>query len=412
MHVTRCRMCQSPNLATFLDLGRTPPADQFLFADQISAQEEAFPLEVVTCTACGLAQLSYIVPADVLYCNDYPYEASITASGRRHWKEFADTVSRMLDLGQHDLVVDFGSNVGVLLQMFQGLGMRVLGVDPAPNIAAIANSRGIETRADFFNSGVAADIAANHGQAKVICGTNVFAHVDDLHDLIQAVDVLLHPEGALVIEAPYLVDLIEGLEYDTIYHEHLSYLSLKPLVSFFASYDMEIFEVQRRDIHGGSFRFYVRRRRVGGRPVNSVIAQLLAAEEQAGIYNLARLDTFAKNVAHNREELRRLLSALKQSGSQIAGVSAPAKGMTLLNYCGIGSETVDFVTEKTTLKIGRFTPGGHIPVVSDDVLLEKRPDYALLLAWNFADEIMANLKAYSDLGSKFIIPIPSPKIVG
>lgn len=412
MFITKCRMCSGTNFHKFLNLSKTPPADQFIFAEQLTEPEESYPLEVVVCESCSLVQLNYVVPPEILYCNNYPYESSTTKAGRSHWGEFAATTVRLLALKQKDLVVDVGSNVGVLLQMFRDNGTSVLGVDPAANIAEIANKNGIETIAGFFSSETARCIVATKGQASVITGTNVFAHIDDLHDFMQATDILLNQKGVLIIEAPYFLELLQNLEYDTIYHEHLSYLSLKPMKRFFERFGMEVFEVQRRDIHGGSFRVFVRRRGASERPVSGVVAELLAAEEYAKAYDHATLDKFARDVARNRDDLRHLLLDLKRSGKSIVGVSAPAKGMTLLNYCGIDADMLDFVAEKSKLKIGRYTPGGHIPVVSDEVLLERQPDYALLLAWNFAEEIMNNLKQFSDRGGKFIIPIPNPKIVG
>jgi SAM-dependent methyltransferase len=405
-------MCQSGNLHKFLDLGKMPPADQFLFADQLAQPETAYPLEVAICDDCGLIQLTYQVPADILYCNNYPYESSTTLAGRAHWKEFAETTVGILNLGADDLVVDIGSNVGVLLQMFKERGTRVLGVDPADNIASIANKNGVETIAAFFDAETANRIVATKGQASVITGTNVFAHVGDLNKFMRAVDSLLSETGVFIIEAPYAVELLQNLEYDTIYHEHLSYLSLKPMQRFFAKFEMEIFEVQRRDIHGGSFRVFVRRRRAANPPISSLVGELLLGEERAEIYDHKRLHRFASAVEKNRSDLRDLLIGLKQNGKRIAGVSAPAKGMTLLNYCGLGPTFLDFVTEKSRLKIGRYTPGQHLRVVSDDALIEQGCDYALLLAWNFAEEIMRNLKTFSDRGGKFIIPIPTPKIVG
>lgn len=412
MLVKSCRMCKSHNLFEFLDLGSTPPADQFLRPDQLQEQETYYPLKVLMCEDCGLAQLNYVVPPEILYCNDYPYESSTTRAGRAHWEEFARTTVSMLQLGGEDLVIDVGSNVGVLLEMFAGQGTRVLGVDPAANIAEIAIRRGIETVTGFFNSEVARRIVAEKGRASVITGTNVFAHIDDLDDIMAAVDALLTERGVFVVEAPYFINLIQTLEYDTIYHEHLSYLAVRPLAAFFKRFGMEIFEVQRRDIHGGSFRVFVRRIGNHDRPVSSVVGELLALEERERIYERDRLEEFARGVANNRRELVWLLQRLKNEGKRIAAVSAPAKGMTLLNYCRLGQETLEFVTEKSSLKIGRYTPGTHIPVVPDSRLLDEQPDYALLLAWNFAHEIMTNLRTYSERGGKFIIPIPHPQIVG
>jgi len=402
-------MCKSSNLTKFLDLGFTPPADQFLRPEQLREPEVYYPLEVMICNECGLAQLSHIVSPEILYRHDYPYEASLTSTGQRHWAEFARTVTERLGLGPDDLVIDIGSNVGVLLEAFQSNGTRILGVDPASNIVRIAEKRGIETLNEFFSMNVARQILSTKGQAAVITGTNVFAHINDLDDMMMAVESLLTPQGVFIIEAPYFVNLIKNLEYDTIYHEHLSYLSVKPLVRFFARFQMEVFEIDQRDIHGGSFRVYVSR--TGMRPVSPVVAELLKQEEASGVHKPSVLTDFALAVQQNRRELTWLLQELKHKGERIAGVSAPAKGMTLLNYCRIGPEILDFVTEKSTLKIGRVTPGTHIPVEPDSRLIEETPGYALLLAWNFATEIMENLRDYRSKGGKFIIPIPRPHIV-
>jgi SAM-dependent methyltransferase len=404
-----CRMCKSSNLVKFLDLGFHPPADQFLRKEQLREPVVHYPLEVVMCEACGLAQLSYVVSPEVLYRHDYPYESSITRTGQRHWEEFAGTVAALMKLGPDDLVVDIGSNVGVLLEAFRAHGARILGVDPASNIVLIAQKHGIETLNDFFTLDTAQQIVREKGQATVITATNVFAHVDDLDAFMQAVDLLLHPGGVFILEAPYFVNLIKRLEYDTIYHEHLSYLTVKPLVPFFQRFGLEVIDVQQRDIHGGSFRVFVSRS--GRWPASPLVEDLLQSEAAMGVHSLELLQKFARAVQDNRHELLWLLQRLKHDGHRLAGVSAPAKGMTLLNYCRIGTETLDFVSEKSTLKIGRFTPGSHIPVVSDEELLRRRPDYALLLAWNFAEEIMHNLSAFRQGGGKFIIPIPRPHIV-
>jgi hypothetical protein len=242
-----------------------------------------------------------------------------------------------------------------------------------------------------------------------VTATNVFAHVDNLRDFMKAVDLLLSPQGVFIFEAPHFGNLVRHLEYDTIYHEHLSYLSVKPLLPFFAQVNMEVFDVQERDIHGGSFRVFVCRQ--GQRSVSPAVMQMLDREEAEGLYSPARLNEFASLVERNRDQLTWLLYDLKRQGKRVVGVSAPAKGMTLLNYCGIGSAVLDFVTEKSTLKIDRFTPGTHIPVLSDEELLRQKPDYALLLAWNFAAEIMDNLSSFTKQGGQFIIPIPVPRIV-
>ncbi len=404
-----CRICKGNKLDRFLDLGFTPPADQFLRLDQLREPETYYPLEVLLCADCGLSQLSYVVPPEILYRREYPYEASLTATGQRHWAEFAKTTVQRLGLGKNELVIDVGSNVGVLLDAFKAQGTRTLGVDPASNIVRIAQSRGVETLCEFFSREVAGRIRETKGPASVITGTNVFAHVDNLDDFVQGADLLLTENGALIIEAPYFMNLVRSLEYDTIYHEHLSYLSVKPLRRLFSRLGMEIFDIEQRDIHGGSFRVYVGR--PGRRPVAPIVDDLLDLEEAEGIHCLPVLIDFARAVGKNREDLTLMLKRLRHEGKKVVAVSAPAKGMTLLNYCRLGTETLDYVTEKSTLKIGRVTPGTHIPVVPDSKLMEEKPDYALLLAWNLAKEIMGNLKAFRAAGGKFIIPIPSPHIV-
>lgn len=404
-----CRMCKSNNLTQFLDLGFMPPADQFRRKEQLYEPIVFYPLEVMMCMDCGLAQLSYVVSPEILYRHDYPYESSMTKTGQRHWAEFARTTTERLKLRADDLVVDIGSNVGVLLEAFRANGTRILGVDPASNIVLIAQKRGIETMNDFFSIDVAHRILKEKGHATVITATNVFAHVDDLDAFIRAADTLLNEHGVFIFEAPYFVNLVNSLEYDTIYHEHLSYLSVKPLLQFFKPFGMEIFDIQQRDIHGGSFRVWVTR--AGRMPISPVVAEFVKREEDMGVHTLKVLNEFSLAVQQNRQELIWLLRRLKRDGKQLVGVSAPAKGMTLLNYCRIGTETLNFVTEKSTIKIGRFTPGTHIPVVSDNELIRQVPDYALLLAWNFAEEIIENLRAYRERGGKFIIPIPQPRVV-
>lgn len=404
-----CRMCKRSNLVKYLDLGFTPLADKFLSEETINEPEVHYPLEVLVCMDCGQSQLSYVVPPEILYANDYVYEMSITKMGREHWAEFARTVSTKLALKPNNLVIDIGSNVGVLLEEFRNNKTRILGVDPASTIAKIANDKGIETICDVFSIEVAHKIIEKYGHASVITATNVFAHINDLDELMKGVNIILDEKGVFIFESPYLVNLINSLEYDTIYHEHLSYLSVKPLVNFFRMFGMEIFNIEEKDIHGGSFRVYINR--IGNRPISPIVHKMIKKEEEMNLYSLDNLKKFAIKVENNRKQLLDLLFSLKAKGKKIVAVGAPAKGMTLLNYCHIGKDTLDFATEKSKLKIGRYTPGMHLPMVSDDELIKQDVDYALLLAWNFADEIINNLKEFQTRGGKFIIPIPEPKII-
>ena len=405
----RCRICHSKSLTKFLDLEFTPPADDFLSSERLGEPEVYYPLEVFICNNCSLVQIGYVVPPEILFQKDYPYEASITETGVTHFLSLAKEASSRFDLSSDSFVVDIGSNVGVLLQGFKNQGAEVLGIEPARNICEIARNKGTETINDFFSEDLARKIIKERKKPKIVTGTNVVAHIDDHHSLVRGLDILLDKEGVFIFEAPYLVDLIENLEYDTIYHEHLSYLSVKPMNALFHKFGMEIFDVEKVAIHGGTLRYFVARENTY--PISNNVNKFLELEKEKKIYEIDTLKNFAKSVQRNREELTWMLKSMKHKGKRIAGVSAPAKGMTLLNYCKIGPEILDFITEKSTLKIGKYTPGTHIPILHDSELIKQMPDYALLLAWNFADEIMKNLKDYKDAGGKFIIPIPKPRII-
>ena len=404
-----CRLCGYPSMTEILDLGYTPLADSFLSKAQLIEPEIYYPLRVVRCDECMLTQLSYVVDPEILYQHDYPYESSTTITGRMHFDNFAKSAIESFEVTKNDLAVDIGSNVGVLLKGFQNRGIRVVGVEPAENIALIAKKNGIPTINSFFSKEVAIQIVKEYGEAKIITATNVFAHIDDVSAMMDAVDTLLAQDGILIIEAPYLVHLLDHLEYDTIYHEHLSYFSVGPLVSFFHNCEFELFDIKQVDIHGGSNRIFISRK--GMKEVSDKVIELIEKEKTNDIHSIENLTGFAKRVEQNKKDLLELLFDLKRQGKRIAGVSAPAKGMTLLNYCGIGNDILDFITEKSTLKIGKYTPGGHFLVLPDSALVSKNIDYALLLAWNFKDEIISNLSEFQDNGGKFIIPIPKPTII-
>jgi SAM-dependent methyltransferase len=409
MILKHCRICKGSTLQPYLNLGFTPAADSFIREQGLKQPEAHYPLEVYLCMDCGISQLGYTVPPDILYQQDYPYESSTTQAGRTHFFDFSTSVVKRLNLKSESLAIDVGSNVGVLLDGFKKNGCRALGIEPSANIAATAVGRGIETINDFISQKLAAKIVASHGQASVVTITNVFAHIDDLDDFMQSVNTLLTENGMLIIEAPHFLKLLKNLEYDTIYHEHLLYIAIRPLNKLFNRFGFEVSDVQEMGIHGGSIRIYVSR--TNAYPIAQTVRDMIQREEEAKIFDLDRLLEFSKDVAKHRTELLALLHSLKAKGASIVGVSAPAKGMTLLNYNHIGPELLDFMTEKSPLKIGLYTPGLHIPILPDSALTEHQPDYALLLAWNFAEEIMANLKTYREKGGKFIIPIPSPHIV-
>ena len=411
MILNQCRLCNSKKLFKFLDLGSHPPSDQFKEKKELKNPTIYYPLEVYSCLNCGFKQLNYVVEPKILYQQNYPYESSLTKQGKKHYGEFAQSIIKEFNLEDNDLVVDIGSNTGVLLQAFKKNKLKVAGIDPAANICKIANKRGIPTVNSFFNSYAVNKVLKKYGKAKVVTGTNVFAHVNDLNSFVKNIKKLLDKKkGIFVIEVPHFLHLIKYLEYDTIYHEHLSYITVKPLIRFFKKFNLEIIDVQQRDIHGGSIRVFVSAR-YNYKIKNSVL-KICKLENKAKLNSKNTLINFQKKVIQNRIELTLLLWKLKKMKKKIISLTAPAKGMTLLNYCKIDKDIVDFATEKSSIKQGLYTPGANIPVYSDDKILKSKPDYALLLAWNFSKEIIINNVKFLKKGGKFIIPIPKIKIIG
>lgn len=390
----KCRICHSTDLTMFLSLGHQPPSDAFLTADQLNEPEVTYPLDVYICEKCKLVQLGYVVPADILYNSEYPYETGKNKHGVAHFKDFAKDTCQRYGLTKESLVVDVGSNDGTLLKGFKDSGCQTFGFEPVCSLAEKARKKGINTAIVNFRPN---HEYLSYQGTDIITATNVFAHVDDLHEFMRAVDLLLAPDGTFIIEAPYLLNLIDNVEYDTIYSEHLSYLCHEPLSHLFAEYGMEIVDGDPVPIHGGSYRYHVQR--VTGDPL-----------QYESDLNPDRLSDFAEQVQLNARQLIDMLASLKHQGKRIVGVSAPAKGNTLLNYCGIGTEILDYVTDVSEGKVGRFTPGQHIEVKTDQVIIDEQPDYCLLLAWNWKEAIIEKLR---QMGYKnnFIIPIPEPKIL-
>jgi SAM-dependent methyltransferase len=407
--IMNCKMCDSVNLGMILDLGFVALVDRFLSTEELDEPETQYPLNLRICKDCGLVQLGHIVPAKELFNKNYAYESSTTITRRDNHSELAKYVCEQFSIPDNSLIVDIGSNVGVLLEEFKKNGMMVCGVDASENIVSIANSKGIETILGFFDDDIVKKIISTKKRASVVTATNLFAHIQDYNSFIGPLKNILIDDGIFVFQVPHLLQLIKHLEYDTIYHEHISYFGLKPLIKFFDRYEMEIFDVIETEIDGGSIRCFVAKK--GKRIISNNIKKLIEKEEEEQIYSVSRLTKFSEDVKKQKESLLKLLYDLKKENKRIVGISAPAKGMTMLNYCKIDTYLLEYITEKSPLKIGKYTPGMHIPVKSDEFLLEDMPDYALILAWNFSTEIMKNLKEYSDSGGKFIIPIPTPKIV-
>ena len=410
MILSKCRLCSSKKLFKFLDLGLHPPSDQFKKKVELNNPTTYYPLQVFSCKSCGFKQLNYVVDPKILYQQNYPYESSLTNQVKKHFAEFALSTIQEYNLNNNDLVVDIGSNTGVLLSAFKKYKLKIVGIDPASNMCKIARTRAIPTINDFFDKNSVQKILSKYGKAKVITGSNVFAHVNNLAIFIKDIKNLLHKKkGIFIIEVPHFLDLIKNLEYDTIYHEHLSYISVIPLISFLKKFNLEIVDIQQRDVHGGSIRIFISR--IGNYNVKQSVTKITKMENKAKLNSKKTLINFQKKVIQNRIQLTALLTKLKKLKKKIIILSAPAKGMTLINYCKIDKDFIDFATEKSSIKQNLYTPGCNIPIYSDDKILKAMPDYALLLAWNFSKEIVSNNIQYLKKGGKFIIPIPKIKII-
>jgi len=401
---TSCRICNSTKIRRFLSLGPQPLANRLVKEGQ--APEQFYPLDVYFCPECKLVQLANIIDLDILF-GDYVYLTGASKPMDEHFKRFAADVLAKYNVKKGSLVVDLGSNDGTLLKHFASMGMEVLGVDPAENVAAMAEKNGVPTVAKPFSEELGKEIAAKHGKAAVITATNVFAHVDDIRGFAAGVRNLLADDGVFIVEAPHLLEMIRNLEFDTIYHEHMSYLSLHAMDFLFRSLGMSVVSAEKFGVHGGSIRIFVKK---SGSPTNELMA-MLEEEEKAGLGSFETYQKFAADVANLRSELVSTMDRLKKEGAKITAYGATAKGNTLLNYCGIGTDIIDFVSDTTPLKQGFLTPGMHIPIVPEAEFRKSRPHYALLLAWNYADAILEKEKAYLESGGKFIIPLPKPRIV-
>ena len=394
-------------MKSILSLGRTPLANALLTEEQIGQAEPMWPLDLVWCPNCSLVQITEAVPPEMMF-RDYAYFSSFSDTMVQHANRIADRLVKAESLNDRSLVVEVASNDGYLLQWYKRAGVPVLGIEPARNIAQVAESeKGIRTISEFFGRDLATQLVSEGTQADVIHANNVLAHVPDLNGVVSGFKTLLKPGGVVVVEAPYLGELIEHVEFDTIYHEHLCYFSLTALNHLFLRHGLAIVDVERLPIHGGSLRIFASH--TGARPVGESV-RILLDEEAKWVFSEPNYQKFEQRVETLRSDLVSVLKQLKSSNHRIAVYGASAKGSTLLNYFGIGSETIDYVVDRSTVKQGRYTPGTQLKIHDPAKLLTDRPDYCLLLTWNFADEILTQQQKYRDQGGKFIIPIPQLRV--
>jgi len=409
-------MCKGRRLKKVIRLSPTPPANAFLTKRALKTKESFFPLQVNFCLNCGQLQLTHVVSPELLFRN-YVYVSSTSPVFISHFEEYAQDLIKRFDLNKKSLVIDIGSNDGILLKPLKKNGVQVIGVDPAVDIAKKTTKEGIKTFPNFLTTDIAKKITKEYGLTDVVCANNAFAHINNLDEIIKSVKILTKNDGVFVIEFPYLIDFIEKNYFDLIYHEHVSYLSLRSLYALFKRHNMEIFDAKKVNSHGGSMRVYVKKisakheQSSSANKVQPIIKKLIDNEKKLGLDNIKTYLRFAKKIENNKKKLTKLLKKLKSEGKTIVGYGAPAKGNTLLNYFKIGPDILDYIVDDSKYKQGLYTPGTHIPVVPFGMIAQTKPNYIFILAWNFAQPLMNKLADFKKSGGHFIIPVPEATIV-
>jgi 2-polyprenyl-3-methyl-5-hydroxy-6-metoxy-1,4-benzoquinol methylase len=407
--VARCRFCDAALSETVVDLGMSPLCESFVAPDRLNEMEPFYPLHVWICERCLLVQLEeYVRPDDIF--SEYAYFSSYSTTWVSHARAYVEEMIERLGLSGRSLVVEVGSNDGYLLQHFVEHGVPVLGIDPAANVAVDAEARGVPTLVDFFGRRVARDVVSREKRADLVLGNNVLAQVPDLNDFVAGLEVLIAPDGVVTLEFPHVARLVEGNQFDTIYHEHFSYFSFTTTQAIFAAHGLQVFDVTELPTHGGSLRVFAQRAD-GKRGVSRAVAELAERERAAGYRTLEPYRAFAARVEETKRALLTFLIEAKRRGAAIAGYGAPGKGNTLLNYCGIRTDFLDYTVDRNPYKHGLFLPGTRIPIHPPERLADTRPDYILILPWNLRDEIIDQLDYARAWGAQFVVPIPTVEVL-
>jgi len=387
----------------------SPLCESYVTADRLNEVEAFYPLHVRVCGRCFLVQVGDYVSSDHIF-SEYAYFSSFSDTWLKHAADYVDMIVARLDLGKASLAVELASNDGYLLQNFVRKGIPALGVEPAANVAKVAVEKGVPTLVKFFGRETAQSMVAAGQRADLVIGNNVLAQVPDLNDFVDGIRLILKPQGVATLEFPHLMRMVAENQYDTIYHEHFSYFSFITAEKLFAAHDLVLFDVEELSTHGGSIRIYARHQDDNSKPVDKRVVELRNRELDAGFDRLDTYSTFGEKVRESKRSLLEFLIQAKRSGKRIAGYGAPGKGNTLLNYCGIRTDFLDFTVDRNPYKQGKFLPGTHIPILTPDKLVEAKPDYILILPWNFKDEIMKQMAVIREWGGKFVVPIPSAKV--
>lgn len=397
-------------LIEFLSLGQMPIANAFLSKEKLSEPEYFFHLRVGFCKKCYMVQLIDLVPKEKLFNANYAYFSSVSKTMEYHFRDFAAEVSRKFLNDSNDLVVELGSNDGIMLKYYKKSGFRTLGIEPSANVADVARSKGIDTWSVFFNEKTARKIVEEKGKAKSVVGANVICHIPDLHSLVKGIGILLDNDGVFIFEDPYLPDILSENAYDQVYDEHVYYFSVTSLKNLFDKHGLEVFDAQRQPTHGGSNRIFVKKK--GGKySVEKELIEALSMEKEKGLQSVEPYREFAENVERSKKELYGTLKKIKADGKKICAYAASSKGTVVLNYCNVDTSLLDYVSDSTPTKQGLYMPGVHIPIVSPEMFASNPPDYALLLAWNYEKEILEKEKEYREKGGKFIIHVPYCRVV-